>query len=117
MTQFLGRKGQTQLGVIIIDNNVMEYFWHKVEEIAVCSCYSMFLRDQSRYAPNQWETSLQCNDVSHWLGAHLDWSLVSNMAQTKVQHKENINNTLDTLHLTLRVELWGAYCEYSRLPL
>ena len=22
------------------------------------------------YAPSQWETSLQCNDVSHWLGAY-----------------------------------------------
>ena len=32
-------------------------------------------RDQSRYVPSQWETSLQCNDISHWLGEHLDWSL------------------------------------------
>ena len=29
----------------------------------------------SVYAPSQWETLLQCNDVSHWLGAYLDWSL------------------------------------------
>ena len=28
-----------------------------------------------RYAPSQWETSLHCNDVSHWLGAYLNWSL------------------------------------------
>ena len=32
-------------------------------------------KDQSRYAPSQWGTSLHCNDVSHWLGAYLDWSL------------------------------------------
>ena len=32
-------------------------------------------RDQSRCAPSQCETSLHCNDVSHWLGAYLDWSL------------------------------------------
>ena len=25
----------------------------------------------SRFAPNQWETALFCNDVSHWLGATL----------------------------------------------
>ena len=37
--------------------------------------YSHFFRDQSRYAPSQWETSLHCNDVSQWLGAYLDWSL------------------------------------------
>ena len=35
----------------------------------------MVFRHQSRYAPCQWEASLQCNDVSHWLGAYLDWSL------------------------------------------
>ena len=32
-------------------------------------------RDLSRYAPSPWEASLYCNDVSHWLGAYLDWSL------------------------------------------
>ena len=31
--------------------------------------------DQSRYLSSQWETLLHCNDVSHWLGAHLGWSL------------------------------------------
>ena len=33
------------------------------------------IRDQSRYAPCEWETSLQCNDISHSQGAYLDWSL------------------------------------------
>ena len=32
-------------------------------------------RDQSSYAPSQWESSLHCNNISHWLGAYLDWSL------------------------------------------
>ena len=32
-------------------------------------------RDQSRYVPSQWEMSLDCNDVSHWLGTYLGWSL------------------------------------------
>ena len=27
------------------------------------------------YAPNQWETTLQCNVVSHWQGAYTKWSL------------------------------------------
>ena len=35
-------------------------------------CHS---RDRARYAPSQWETSLHCNDVSHWLAAHLDRSM------------------------------------------
>ena len=38
--------------------------------------FSSECRDQSRYVPSQWETSLQCNDVSYWLGANLDWSLI-----------------------------------------
>ena len=27
------------------------------------------------FAPSQWETTLQCNVVSHWLGAYTEWSL------------------------------------------
>ena len=42
--------------------------------ITVSADGPMLDRDQSRYTPSQWETSLQCNDVSHWLGAYLDWS-------------------------------------------
>ena len=37
-------------------------------------------RADSRFALSQWETSLLCNDVSHWLGASLDqpwWQLCS----------------------------------------
>ena len=33
-------------------------------------------RDQSRYAPSQLETSLLCNDVSHWMGEYLGWSCI-----------------------------------------
>ena len=32
-------------------------------------------RDHLVYAPSQWETTLQCNVVSHWLGAYTKWSL------------------------------------------
>ena len=32
-------------------------------------------RADSRFAPSQWETSLQRNAVSHWLGANLDSAL------------------------------------------
>ena len=37
--------------------------------------YFAVSRDQSKFAPSQWETLLHCNDVSHWLGACLNWSL------------------------------------------
>ena len=32
-------------------------------------------RADSRFAPSQWETTLLCNDVSHWLGTRLEWTL------------------------------------------
>ena len=35
-----------------------------------------FSRADSRLAPSQWETSLQCNTASHWLGANLESALV-----------------------------------------
>ena len=37
----------------------------------------LFYRSDSRFAPSQWETSLQSNTVSHWLGANLESALVS----------------------------------------
>ena len=36
-------------------------------DMSLCS-----YRDDSRFAPSQWETALLCNDVSHWLGASLE---------------------------------------------
>ena len=32
-------------------------------------------RDHFVYAPRQWETKLQCNIISHWLGTYTKWSL------------------------------------------
>ena len=34
-------------------------------------------RADSKLSPGQWETSLQSNAVSHWLGANLEWALGS----------------------------------------
>ena len=36
----------------------------------------MLYRAYFRLAPNQWETSLQCNAVSHWLGANPESTLI-----------------------------------------
>ena len=32
--------------------------------------------DHSVYAPSQWEMVLQCNAISHWLGAYTEWRLI-----------------------------------------
>ena len=39
-------------------------------------CRFCKLKDHSVYVPWQWETALQCNAVSHWLGAYTEWSLI-----------------------------------------
>ena len=36
----------------------------------------MLDRDRFVYAPSQWEMPLECNVVSHWLGAYMKWSLL-----------------------------------------
>ena len=36
---------------------------------------SFEVRTDSMFAPSQWETSLQCNGVSHWLSASLESAL------------------------------------------
>ena len=40
----------------------------------------------SRLAPSQWETSLQSNAVSHWLGANLESALNEEMTHMGVHH-------------------------------
>ena len=38
-------------------------------------CHQYSTRADFRFAPSQWETSLQSNTVSHWLGANLESAL------------------------------------------
>ena len=37
---------------------------------------SILCRDYFVYVPCQWETTLHCNVVSHWLGSYIKWSLL-----------------------------------------
>ena len=41
-----------------------------------CITFICIIRADSRLAPRQWETSLQSNAVSHWLGANLESALI-----------------------------------------
>ena len=38
--------------------------------------YTIVCRDHLGYGLSQWEMSLHCNDVSHWLSPHPKWSIV-----------------------------------------
>ena len=54
----------------------------------------------SRFAPSQWETALLCNDVSHWLGARLEWTLLRKYPCT-VEAMPGLvpEHVKDTLHI------------------
>ena len=41
----------------------------------LCSSRTGSIRADSRLAPSQWDTSLQSNAISHWLGANLESAL------------------------------------------
>ena len=45
-----------------------------MDEVITHPCLHLS-RDHFVYAPSQWETTLQCNVVSHWLGAFTKLSL------------------------------------------
>ena len=56
-------------------------------------------RDHFVYAPSQWEATLQCNVVSHWLDAFIKWSLHTSNAFFCVPR-----NTTNTCLAWLRVK-------------
>ena len=47
--------------------------WKYTNNKAKHMCIS---NDHFVYGSSQWETTLQCNVVSHWLGAYTKWSLL-----------------------------------------
>ena len=62
---------------LMVPSHYLYQFWLIIKSILwhlllsnVTSVY------ESRYAPSQWDSSLRCNNVSHWLGTYLDWSLL-----------------------------------------
>ena len=47
------------------------WWWRAMETL------SSLLSADSRFAPSQWETALLCNDVSRWLGASLESTMLT----------------------------------------
>ena len=59
------------------------YFFMNVLTVFNFETHIWHSRVDSRFAPRQWETVLLCNDVSHWLGASLESSLIFDYLATK----------------------------------
>ena len=55
---------------------VMDHMYWYVWLKNCCEKYHVIYRAGSRLAPSQWETSLQSNAVSRWMGANLESVLI-----------------------------------------
>ena len=52
--------------------------WHLAFVYKVAGFKILWLNQGSfQHVPNQWETTLHCNIISHWLGAYTKWSLLN----------------------------------------
>ena len=60
---------------IYMDCAILKY-QHKAND-----CINIIIRDDSRFAPSQWETALLCNNVSHWMGTSLESALITEQWQ------------------------------------
>ena len=80
-------------------------------------------RVDSRLAPSQWETSLQSNDVSHWLGTNLESVLERFLGRCSSVPAVLISIIIswlifskmvaaDTPLLAPKGAAWGVFCEF-----
>ena len=74
-------------------------------------------RDHFVYPPSQWETTLHCNVVSHWLGAYTKWSLPRWQNPTDNPYKVSLtcSGTNPGIASTVHGYLCMAYSVHSRL--
>ena len=68
-------------------------------QLLIHASHTMFNkhRADSRLAPSQWETSLQSNAVSHWLGANLESALKHIPSHISIWYKQVNENMMTYL--------------------
>ena len=66
-------------------------FYFYVDQISAfhINSWCIIYKADSKFAPSQWETALLCKDVSHWLGASLESTLIYNLC---VVCSQNVGN-------------------------
>ena len=74
--------------------------WYRCVQWFMSSCslytdavafYHMQTTADSRFTPSQWETSLQSNAISHWLGTNLESALQTTKQSYQPEHCFNQN--------------------------
>ena len=100
------------------NNNGIEpiHRWWHICSSTMLPVVSQYNRDQSRYAPSQWETSVHCNNVSHWLGAYLDWSLPIHAVIPSIIWTSQVFQYAMTYKKQLLPHL-GCWCAWLQGPL
>ena len=59
---------------VLVPNGWQAPVWSIWSMTKFSDAYMHQCRDHFVYAPSQWEATLPCNVVSHWLGAYTKWS-------------------------------------------
>ena len=73
---FLGLIDSTSTLVpVIIDTNFAPNTRQAIKCDLMMTQFTNIYRDNYVHAPSQWKPALQCNAISHWLGAYTEWSL------------------------------------------
>ena len=69
-------------------------------------------RDRFVYAPSQWETKLQCNVTSHWLGAYINdpW------LQQDINHYNKFESYTLVITTKSTVGQWVYVHDYLKRP-
>ena len=102
------------------DSQYNGYSQRLYAHVPVCRGIFPLDRVDSKLASSQWETTLLCNDVSHWLGANLvsalldiigrgqmgpttsvNWTFMNTDFHVKVQHKDLCTLNVDTFRQVL----------------
>ena len=66
------------------------------------------IRADSRLAPSQWETALQSNAISHWLGANLE--SVVHIDGLLQERRNSIANALELRLSCINPAIWLPLC-------
>ena len=93
--------------------------WYKLIWWISFRVTSLTLGNKDRFvnAPSQWEVTLHCNVVSHWLGAFTKWSLGNHMISSGQWSNPEGCGQMNQMNLLRTIILppqkktnWCAYC-------
>ena len=96
---------QSQINGKIMDNSKSHNFCYlcleTTEDITPNNAHHFMTRDHFVNAPSQWETTLHCNVVSHWLGAFIKWSVHDIMSYKYRMSYLLLRNQASWVHVSL----------------